>query len=209
MNFYEKVSKLVEKRKQLKKEMSLGDIDKYQAEIEQDDADAKTKASARTGQAVEAYLAAAKKKRPVEEVETGSVRRDRSHTRSNKPMQREPTEADKEAMAAEKARLDKHHFGDKDKKKDNGNGNGNGSGGKPGWSDAARDAAAKSRGAKNEKKDGGWIQKAVDPAHKGDCTPMTKKTCTPRRKALAKRFKKAASREGTKAGGKTGWKGKV
>ena len=35
-----------------------------------------------------------------------------------------------------------------------------------------------------------WIQKAVDPSHKGYCTPMTKSTCTPRRKALAKRFKK-------------------
>lgn len=35
-----------------------------------------------------------------------------------------------------------------------------------------------------------WIQKAVDPEHKGYCTPMTKPTCTPRRKALAKRFKK-------------------
>jgi hypothetical protein len=35
-----------------------------------------------------------------------------------------------------------------------------------------------------------WIQKAIDPEHKGYCTPMTKKTCTPHRKALAKRFKK-------------------
>ena len=34
-----------------------------------------------------------------------------------------------------------------------------------------------------------WIQKAVDPKHKGYCTPMTKATCTPARKALAKRFK--------------------
>ena len=34
-----------------------------------------------------------------------------------------------------------------------------------------------------------WIQKAVNPKHKGYCTPMTKATCTPRRKALAKRFK--------------------
>jgi len=34
-----------------------------------------------------------------------------------------------------------------------------------------------------------WIQKAVNPEHKGYCTPMTKPTCTPRRKALAKRFK--------------------
>jgi hypothetical protein len=35
-----------------------------------------------------------------------------------------------------------------------------------------------------------WIQKAVNPEHKGYCTPMTKPTCTPARKALAKRFKK-------------------
>lgn len=35
-----------------------------------------------------------------------------------------------------------------------------------------------------------WVQKAVDPSHKGYCTPMTKPTCTPHRKALAKRFKK-------------------
>lgn len=35
-----------------------------------------------------------------------------------------------------------------------------------------------------------WIQKAVNPEHKGYCTPMTKDTCTPPRKALAKRFKK-------------------
>lgn len=39
-------------------------------------------------------------------------------------------------------------------------------------------------------KDGKWIQKAVNPKHKGFCTPMTKATCTPRRKALAKTFKK-------------------
>ena len=44
-------------------------------------------------------------------------------------------------------------------------------------------------------KDGGkadknWIQKAVNPKHKGYCTPMSKKTCTPRRKALARTFKK-------------------
>ena len=35
-----------------------------------------------------------------------------------------------------------------------------------------------------------WIQDAVNPAHKGYCTPMTKETCTPRRKALAMTFKK-------------------
>lgn len=41
-----------------------------------------------------------------------------------------------------------------------------------------------------------WIQKAVDPEHKGYCTPMSKPTCTPRRKALAKRFKKGIENEG-------------
>ena len=35
-----------------------------------------------------------------------------------------------------------------------------------------------------------WIQKAVNPAHKGYCTPMTKSTCTPRRKAFAMTMKK-------------------
>lgn len=34
-----------------------------------------------------------------------------------------------------------------------------------------------------------WIQGAINPAHKGYCTPMTKSTCTPHRKALAIRFK--------------------
>jgi hypothetical protein len=44
-----------------------------------------------------------------------------------------------------------------------------------------------------------WIQKAVNPKHKGFCTPMTKKTCTPQRKALAKRFKKGIEKESVKA----------
>jgi len=47
----------------------------------------------------------------------------------------------------------------------------------------------------DEKKDDKWIQKAVNPEHKGYCTPMTKDTCTPRRKALAKRFKKGIEDE--------------
>lgn len=34
-----------------------------------------------------------------------------------------------------------------------------------------------------------WIQKAVNPKHKGYCTPMTKSTCTPHRKAFAMRAK--------------------
>jgi hypothetical protein len=58
-----------------------------------------------------------------------------------------------------------------------------------------------------KKKDDDWIQKAVNPKHKGYCTPMTKKTCTPKRKALAKRFKKAAKKKDKKGG--TGWQGKV
>lgn len=46
-------------------------------------------------------------------------------------------------------------------------------------------------------KDKKWIQKAVNPAHKGFCTPISKKTCTPKRKALALTFKKmAAKRKG-------------
>ena len=46
------------------------------------------------------------------------------------------------------------------------------------------------RVALKEGSDKNWIQKAVNPKHKGFCTPMTKKTCTPRRKALARTFKK-------------------
>lgn len=41
---------------------------------------------------------------------------------------------------------------------------------------------------KNKK--GNWIQGAVNPKHKGYCTPMTKSTCTPRRKAFAMTMKK-------------------
>lgn len=50
----------------------------------------------------------------------------------------------------------------------------------------------KKGGKVEEKKEGGknWIQKAVNPEHKGYCTPMTKSTCTPRRKAFAMTMKK-------------------
>jgi len=70
---------------------------------------------------------------------------------------------------------------------------------KPKWSDMPRKPLEKpkyqplKKGGKADKK---WIQKAVNPKHKGYCTPMTKKTCTPARKALARTFKKKA---------KTGW----
>lgn len=43
-------------------------------------------------------------------------------------------------------------------------------------------------------KDGNWIQKAVNPKHKGYCTPMTKSTCTKKRKALAQTFKAMAKK---------------
>lgn len=40
--------------------------------------------------------------------------------------------------------------------------------------------------------DKNWMQDAVNPKHKGYCTPMSKPTCTPKRKALARTFKKMA-----------------
>lgn len=50
----------------------------------------------------------------------------------------------------------------------------------------------KTGGKVTKAKDGKWIQKAVNPKHKGFCTPLSKKTCTPKRKALAMTFKKMA-----------------
>jgi len=69
----------------------------------------------------------------------------------------------------------------------------------PTWSNMPRKPLEKPKFQplkKGGKADKNWIQKAVNPKHKGFCTPMTKKTCTPRRKALARTFKKKA---------KTGW----
>jgi len=56
------------------------------------------------------------------------------------------------------------------------------------------------RGIEMNEKDDNWIQKAVDPEHKGYCTPMTKDTCTPKRKALAKRFKAGIEDESVEEG---------
>ncbi len=50
----------------------------------------------------------------------------------------------------------------------------------------------KKGGSTGDKK---WIQKAINPAHKGYCTPMSKPTCTPKRKALARTFKKMAKKK--------------
>lgn len=50
----------------------------------------------------------------------------------------------------------------------------------------------KKGGSTGDKK---WIQKAINPAHKGYCTPMTKPTCTPKRKALAITLKKMAKKK--------------
>lgn len=65
--------------------------------------------------------------------------------------------------------------------------------------------AAKNRNAKLPKqKNGGsvkakdgkkWIQKAINPAHKGYCTPQTKATCTPKRKAVAQTLRKIAKKK--------------
>jgi len=71
---------------------------------------------------------------------------------------------------------------------------------KKGIKEPGYDPDFKAKGGRIGLKKGGsdkkWIQKAVNPKHKGYCTPMTKKTCTPARKALARTFKKKA---------KTGW----
>lgn len=65
------------------------------------------------------------------------------------------------------------------------------------WDQAKSKLSKKKNGGTVKAKDGKWIQKAVNPKHKGYCTPMTKPTCTPRRKALAKTFKAmAAKRKG-------------
>ena len=50
----------------------------------------------------------------------------------------------------------------------------------------------KKGGSTEDKK---WIQKAINPKHKGYCTPMTKPTCTPKRKALAKTLKAMAKKK--------------
>lgn len=58
-------------------------------------------------------------------------------------------------------------------------------------SPAEYDTWAKTHKHEKHFKDGGhWIQDAVNPKHRGFCSPMTKSTCTPHRKALARTFKK-------------------
>ena len=52
---------------------------------------------------------------------------------------------------------------------------------------------------KSMNEDDKWIQKAVNPEHKGFCSPESKPTCTPARKALAKRFKKGIDEEYTES----------
>lgn len=58
---------------------------------------------------------------------------------------------------------------------------------KPGGAMKSMDKVGKVPSAIKEEK---WIKGAINPEHKGYCTPMSKPTCTPRRKALAMRFKK-------------------
>lgn len=51
------------------------------------------------------------------------------------------------------------------------------------------------------KKGGHWIQGAINPKHKGFCTPMSKPTCTGRRRALALLFKRKHGFHKHQAGG--------
>ena len=60
---------------------------------------------------------------------------------------------------------------------------------KPAPKEKKEPVIAKKGGSTGDKK---WIQKAINPKHKGYCTPMTKPTCTPKRKALAITLKKMA-----------------
>jgi len=66
--------------------------------------------------------------------------------------------------------------------------------GKPGYD--KNGFPKKKNGGTVKAKDGGkWIQKAINPAHKGFCTPQTKTTCTPKRKALAQTLRKIAKKK--------------
>lgn len=53
--------------------------------------------------------------------------------------------------------------------------------------DISKSGSMEKKGGKIKKN---WIKDAVNPAHKGYCTPMTKATCTPKRKAFAMTMKK-------------------
>ena len=65
--------------------------------------------------------------------------------------------------------------------------------GKPGYD--KNGYPIKKNGGSVKAKEGKWIQKAINPAHKGYCTPMTKPTCTPKRKALAITLKKMTKKK--------------
>lgn len=49
------------------------------------------------------------------------------------------------------------------------------------------------------KKKKNWLAGAVNPKHKGYCTPMTKKTCTGARKRFAQMMKKKHGFHGKKS----------
>lgn len=56
--------------------------------------------------------------------------------------------------------------------------------------DAVKDNFLPPSAKKGTKVKKNWIQGAVNPKHKGYCTPITKSTCTPKRKAFAMTMKK-------------------
>ena len=58
----------------------------------------------------------------------------------------------------------------------------------------------KKKKKKKKSDDDDWIGDAVNPKHKGYCTPMTKKTCTAPRKRLAKIFKGTIRKSNLKKG---------
>lgn len=162
MKFLEKLILIEKRRRKSEEKFGLSDdeIEKDQADREEDDAEAEDEEEAETGQAVEM-------------AEPGDVINGSKKTKKK---------AKKEAASP----MDKSMV--KDSPFTVG-------GGEEGEDDDTQE----------ESND--WIQKAVNPKHKGYCTPMTKETCTPARKALAKRFKKAGRKE--KKSGGTGWQGKV
>ena len=166
MKFFEKLILIEKRRRKSEEKFGLSDdeIEKDQADREEDDAEAEDEEEAETGQAVEMA--------DPGHVVNGSKKSKKAKKEAASPM--------------DKALVKDSPF-------------------TVGGDDGGGEEEGEEDDTQEESKD--WIQKAVNPKHKGYCTPMTKETCTPARKALAKRFKKAGRKE--KKSGGTGWQGKV
>jgi len=176
------------KGKFLEKGMSDSEIERDQADREKDEEDAEDEEEAKTGQAVEGLYGPS---------------RDATHSQAMKDVEDIGKKAKNKAPLSDKDKDDQERMRKRGAEIRRSKGPA-----KATWQDEmAEPGQVVNASKKNGKKDGDWIQKAVNPKHKGYCTPMTKSTCTPARKALAKRFKKAAKKE--KSQGGTGWQGKV